>query len=92
MPPSKGKKGIPHKVTPQNIKKVISAFKRLGFEYRGAKSKKTGNHHILSKKGIERPIVFVEHGGKDIPIRHIKNNIKSAKTTKEAYLKALSKC
>ena len=91
LPPSKGEKGVPHKVTPQHIKKVICAFKSMGFDYR-LKSKKTGNHHILTRKGLERPIVFVEHGSKDIPIRHIKNNVKTAKITEKAYLRALSKC
>ena len=91
MPPSKGEKGLPQQVTPQNISKVICAFEKLGFTHRRKKSRGKGSHHVLTKKGLARPVIFTEHG-KEIPPNHIKNNLRSAGITIKNYLKALDEC
>ena len=71
------------RITPINYKKLIKFFEKFGFRV----SRYHGDHVIMSKQGIIRPIVF--QALKDVPIFQIENNLKVAKISKAQYLEVL---
>lgn len=71
------------KITPISYKKLIKLFELAGF----IESRTSGDHIIMRKKGIPRPLVIPKK--KNIPVFIIFNNLRVARISKEEY-KALS--
>ncbi|MBI3308140.1 MAG: type II toxin-antitoxin system HicA family toxin [Candidatus Melainabacteria bacterium] len=58
------------------------------FEYFGLTVVRTeGDHFIMSKPGMKRPVVI--QAKSDLPVEHIKNNMRAAGMTREQYFEAL---
>lgn len=67
-------------LTPENWKRLVRIFKRLGFEI----ERETDDHIVMSKAGVLRPLIIPKYKqvGKDI----ILNNIRSAGISRETYM------
>lgn len=72
------------RITPINYKKLIKIFEKFGFQV----TRYHGDHVIMSRPGIIRPIVF--QAVKDVRVFQIENNLKVAKISKNEYLEALA--
>ena len=73
------------KITPINYQKLLKFFKKLGFVLQREK----GDHLVLIKKGIPRPVIIPKYS--EIPVFIIKNNLRTAKISREEYLAILKK-
>ncbi|CAI2719041.1 type II toxin-antitoxin system HicA family toxin [Nitrospina watsonii] len=73
------------RLTPQHWKTLLKAYQKLGFE----KDRERGDHIILTKPGVPRPLVLPKYESVDIDI--IQANMRSGGFTREEYLKALHK-
>lgn len=71
------------RITSIHYKKLIKLFEKFGFKI----SRYHGDHVVMSKPGIVRPLVF--QALKDVPVFQIENNLKVAKMSKVLYLNAL---
>lgn len=67
------------KINPIDYKKLVKIFEKVGFII----SRTSGDHIIMIKKGIHRPLVIPKK--KQIPIFIILNNLKVAGISKEEY-------
>jgi predicted RNA binding protein YcfA (HicA-like mRNA interferase family) len=63
---------------------VITALEKAGFELR----RQTGNHMIMYKPGIRRPISIPQHP-KDLPKGTLRAIIREAGLTRSEFLKLL---
>ena len=60
-------------------------LEHIGCEYK----RQRGDHIVYTKKGINRPIIFRVKG--DIPILHLKTNLKTLGLTAKQFLEILNK-
>ena len=67
------------RIVPIDYKKLVRVFEKSGFRM----DRQEGDHLIYVKEGIKRPIVIPMY--KNIPVFIIKNNLKTAKITREEY-------
>lgn len=73
------------RISPISYKKLTKIFELEGFIYRGQK----GDHLIYTKKGLSRPVIIPRYD--EIPVFVIKNNLRTAKISRERYLELLKK-
>lgn len=73
------------KLSPVHFSVLIKIFKAEGFVY----SRTKGDHIILIKEGIIRPLVIPRY--KEIPVFVIKTLLKTAKIDRERYFELLKK-
>jgi len=73
------------KIIPIHYQKLLRVFQKLGFVLQREK----GDHLVLTKKGISRPVIIPKYSG--IPVFIIKNNLRTAKVSREDYLAILKK-
>ena len=59
-------------------------FEKVGFKF----SRVKGDHMILTKEGIIRPVVIPV--AKEVPVFIIRNNMRTAGMSREEYLKLLA--
>lgn len=71
------------KIAPIDHKTVIKVFTKDGWAY----SRTKGDHIMIFKKGFTRPIVIPAY--KSISIDIIKSNLKTAKISRDKYIKLL---
>jgi predicted RNA binding protein YcfA (HicA-like mRNA interferase family) len=73
------------KITVIHYQKLFRVFQKLGFVLQREK----GDHLVLIKKGISRPVIIPKYS--EIPVFIIKNNLRTAKVGREDYLAILKK-
>ncbi len=69
------------KISVIHYKKLVKFFQYNGF----ALNRKTGDHFVLTKNGIKRPVIIPAY--KEVPVFIIKENLKTAEIDREDYLK-----
>ncbi len=72
------------RLTPQHHRILVRVFKKAGFSI----NREEGDHVIMERPDIERPIVIPKYD--EIGIDIIKANLRTAKITRKEYFKLLS--
>lgn len=72
------------KITPIHYQDLIRVFERAGFTIRGKK----GDHIVMTKPGIKRPVV-IKSSPRLVPVTHIRTNMTTAGLTREQYFRLL---
>jgi len=72
------------KIIPIHYEKLIKIFEAEGFQV----VRKKGDHIMLTKQGIKRPLV-IKTSPKKVPITHIKTNLNTAEMSRERYFELL---
>jgi predicted RNA binding protein YcfA (HicA-like mRNA interferase family) len=62
----------------------VKVFELDGFTVKRQK----GDHLILTKPGVKRPVV-IKTGGKEVPVTHILTNLSTAGISRERYFELL---
>lgn len=73
------------RITPIHHRKLRKIFELDGWEF----VRQKGSHIELQKEGAERPVVVPRY--KDITVRIIESNMKTAKMSRERYFELLDK-
>ena len=73
------------RIVPIHYDKLVKVFQNAGFRT----SRTKGDHVIMVKKDIRRPLVIPKV--KDVPVFIIRNNLRSAGLSREEYLRYLEK-
>ena len=71
------------RIAPVHFKKLVRVFKLSGFVL----DRTEGDHLVYVKEGIKRPVVIPTY--KQVPVFVIKNNLRSAKISREEYFRLL---
>ncbi|MBA7541533.1 hypothetical protein ES705_33849 [subsurface metagenome] len=74
------------KLTPIHYKTLIRIFEFDGFVVK----RKKGDHIIMTKSGVKRPIVIKTSSGV-VPVTHIRTNMTTAGITRERFFEILEK-
>ncbi len=74
------------KITPTHYKVLIKIFELDGFVIQ----RKKGDHIIMTKAGIKRPLV-IKSSPKLVPVTHIRTNMTTAGMTRERFFELLKK-
>ena len=74
------------KITPIHYEKLIKIFELYGFIVK----RKKGDHIIMTKPGIKRPLV-IKTSPRHVPVTHIRTNMTTAGMTREEYFSLLKK-
>jgi len=72
------------KITSISYKKLCRVFELAGFKF----VRQKGDHLIYAKDDIKRPIVIPMY--QELPVFVIRNNLKTAKISREEYFKLLA--
>ena len=70
-------------IAPIHYKKLVRVFELSGF----ALDRREGDHLVYVKEGTKRPVVIPTY--KQVPVFIIKNNLRSAHTSREEYFRLL---
>jgi predicted RNA binding protein YcfA (HicA-like mRNA interferase family) len=73
------------KITPVHYEVLIKVFQLDGFMV----SRKKGDHIIMTKIGVKRPLV-IKTSPRLIPVTHIRTNMTTAGMTRERFFKLLA--
>ena len=73
------------KITPLHYKKLVKVLKKKGCYF----IRQKGDHLIYHKEGIKRPLIVPAYS--DIPVFIILNLIRTAKISRERFLRNLKK-
>lgn len=76
----------PQKITPIPYQKLVKIFEMDGF----ALKRQKGDHLVMTKPGIRRPLVIKTSPHK-VPITHIMTNLRTAGMTRERFFELLEK-
>lgn len=71
------------KISPQPYSILVKFFEKNGWEYLGI----TGDHIQMRKKGYPRRVIIPKK--KEVPVFIILNNLRTARISREDYLKFL---
>jgi predicted RNA binding protein YcfA (HicA-like mRNA interferase family) len=74
------------KITPVHYEVLIKVFQLDGFFI----SRKKGDHIIMTKTGVKRPLV-IKTSPRLIPVTHIRTNMTTAGMTRERFFELLEK-
>jgi predicted RNA binding protein YcfA (HicA-like mRNA interferase family) len=74
------------KIVPISFSSLIRVFEMDGFSIK----RKKGDHVIMTKLGIKRPLV-IKTSPKLVPVTHIRTNMTTAGMTRERFFKLLEK-
>lgn len=72
------------RITSIPYQKLVRIFERDGF----AVKRQKGDHLILTKPGVKRPLV-IKTSPREVPVTHILTNLKTAGMNRERYLELL---
>jgi predicted RNA binding protein YcfA (HicA-like mRNA interferase family) len=72
------------KITPVAHQTLVKVFEAEGFTL----SRHRGNHLILTKPGISRPVV-IKTSPREVPVTHIVTNLRTAGISRERYFELL---
>jgi predicted RNA binding protein YcfA (HicA-like mRNA interferase family) len=76
----------PRKIKPIHHRKLVKIFERDGFTV----MRQAGDHLILTKPGIKRPVV-IKTSPHTVPVTHILTNLKTAQISRDRYFELLDK-
>jgi len=74
------------KITPTHYETLINIFELDGF----AVKRKKGDHIIMTKAGVKRPLV-IKTSPRLVPVTHIRTNMTTAGMTRERFFELLEK-
>jgi predicted RNA binding protein YcfA (HicA-like mRNA interferase family) len=77
---------VEKKITPVHYKVLIKIFELDGF----TTSRKKGDHVIMTKPGVKRPLVIKTSPGL-VPVTHIRTNMTTAGMMRERFFELLEK-
>jgi len=72
------------KITPIRYQDLVRVFERAGFTIK----RKKGDHIVMTKPGIKRPVV-IKTSPRLVPVTHIRTNMTTAGLTREDYFRLL---
>lgn len=72
------------KITAIHYQDLVRVFERAGFTIR----RKKGDHIVMTKPGIKRPVV-IKTSPRLVPVTHIRTNMTTAGLTREDYFRLL---
>jgi len=72
------------KITPIHYQTLVKAFELAGFTVKRQK----GDHIIMSKPGVKRPVVIKTRPGQ-VPVTHIRTNLTNAGLSRKQYFELL---
>ncbi len=72
------------RITPVHYLKLVKVFELDGFMVKREK----GDHMILTKPGIRRPLV-IKKSPRKVPVTHILTNLKTAGISRDRYFQLL---
>lgn len=72
------------KIIPIHYEKLIKIFELDGFIVK----RKKGDHIIMTKPGIKRPLV-IKTSPRQVPVTHIRTNMTTAGMTRERFFELL---
>ena len=70
-------------IAPVHFKKLVRVFELSGFVL----DRREGDHLVYVKEGIKRPVVIPTYN--QVPVFIIKNNLRSARISREEYFRLL---
>ncbi|WP_369424675.1 type II toxin-antitoxin system HicA family toxin [Methanothrix sp.] len=73
------------RITPVPYRLLVRVFELEGFTVKRQK----GDHLIMTKPGVKRPLVIKTSPG-EVPVTHILTNLRTAGISRERYLELLS--
>ena len=73
------------KITPIRYQTLVRVFELDGFTV----VRQKGDHLILTKPGVNRPVVIKTSPG-EVPVAHIMTNLRTAGISRERYFELLS--
>jgi len=74
------------KITPVHYEVLIRIFELEGFSVQ----RKRGDHIVMTKAGIKRPVV-IKSSPRLVPVTHIRTNMTTAGMTRERFFELLEK-
>ena len=74
------------KITPAHYQILIKLFELDGFTVK----RKRGDHIIMTKPGINRPLV-IKTSPRNVPVTHIRTNMTTAGMSREQYFELLER-
>lgn len=74
------------KITPLHYQVLIKLFELDGFTVKRTR----GDHFIMTKPGINRPLV-IKSSPRKVPITHIRTNMATAGMSRERYFELLER-
>ena len=74
------------KITPVHYEVLIRIFELEGFSVQ----RKRGDHIVMTKAGIKRPVV-IKSSPRLVPVTHIRTNMTTARMTRERFFELLEK-
>lgn len=75
-----------HKITPIDYRTLVKIFEIEGFRI----VRKKGDHLIMTKPGIKRPVV-IKTSPRKVPVTHILTNLRTAGISRERYFELLER-
>jgi predicted RNA binding protein YcfA (HicA-like mRNA interferase family) len=75
----------PSKIVPVHYLKLVRVFELDGFTVKRQK----GDHLILTKPAINRPVV-IKTSPREVPVTHILTNLRTAGLSRERYFELLA--
>jgi predicted RNA binding protein YcfA (HicA-like mRNA interferase family) len=72
------------KITPVSYQILVRVFEAEGFTV----SRHRGDHLILTKPGVSRPVV-IKTSPREVPVTHIVTNLRTAGISRERYFELL---
>lgn len=73
------------RITPVSPQRLIRVFEKAGFTI----SRRRGDHVVMTKPGISRPLVVVT-AEREVPVTHIMTNLRTAGISRQEYLSLLA--
>ena len=74
------------KIFPLPYKKLVRIFELDGFKI----SRTKGDHLVMSKQGVIRPLV-IKMSDKEVSVTHIRTNMTTAQMSRERFFELLEK-
>ncbi len=74
------------KLTPLHYELLVKIFELDGFAVR----RKRGDHIVMTKAGIKRPVV-IKTSPKLVPVTHVRTNMTTVAMSRERYFELLEK-
>ena len=75
---------VPRRITPISCQKLVRIFELDGF----AIVRQRGDHLVLTKPGVKRPLV-IKRSPHEVPVTHILTNLHTAQMSRERYFELL---
>ncbi|HDJ29447.1 MAG TPA: type II toxin-antitoxin system HicA family toxin [Candidatus Acetothermia bacterium] len=74
----------PRKIVPIPYHRLVRVFEAAGFQV----AREKGDHLILTKPGVKRPVV-IKKSPHDVPVTHILTNLRTAGISRDRFFSLL---